>query len=269
MSEFETVVQTEIYSKLIEEIPLNYPNATNLMPSPFDPSGWSVDPDANITVIEQSNPSGASVVGEIEQVGTGTAVFSQSSSQSFLSGETVYLSVIAKQDSYDMDIGMYIQIDGSNVRAVVNVSTGDIKSLGAGLAVDFQPLSNGWSLVQVKYTLDSDVAVCYGNFRLRDESLGLPPVGSKVLMQAAFFGKANDWPANYYEGGELYNPIGDAIPVYDNVPQVSSAFPYVTIGEDIFTDMSTDTELINLVSITVHTWSRHSGRSETKAEYRV
>tara|TARA_R110002110_G_scaffold415850_1_gene657961 strand:+ start:7764 stop:8168 length:405 start_codon:yes stop_codon:yes gene_type:complete len=52
--------------------------------------------------------------------------------------------------------------------------------------------------------------------------------------------------------------------VYDSVPQVSSTFPYVTIGEDIFTDMSTDTELINLVSITIHVWSRHSGRSETK-----
>lgn len=61
---------------------------------------------------------------------------------------------------------------------------------------------------------------------------------------------------------------GLTIPVYDSVPQVNSgsytAFPYVTIGEDILTDMSTDTELINLVSITIHTWSRYSGRSEVK-----
>lgn len=51
--------------------------------------------------------------------------------------------------------------------------------------------------------------------------------------------------------------------VFDSVPQ-DTAYPYVTIGEDVFTDMSTDTELINSVSITIHTWSRFSGRSEIK-----
>jgi hypothetical protein len=58
------------------------------------------------------------------------------------------------------------------------------------------------------------------------------------------------------------------IPVYDDVPQGNAGdaaqFPYVTIGEDIHTDMSTDTELLNLVSITIHVWSRFSGRSEVK-----
>lgn len=74
---------------------------------------------------------------------------------------------------------------------------------------------------------------------------------------------------------EMYEILVNSAPlnalitgVYDSVPQSTSnnpiAFPYVTIGEDVFTDMSTDTELINLVSITIHTWSRHSGRSETK-----
>lgn len=74
---------------------------------------------------------------------------------------------------------------------------------------------------------------------------------------------------------EIYSILTNSAPlnsvisgVYDSVPQSVSnnptAFPYVTIGEDVFTDMSTDTELINLVSITIHTWSRHSGRSETK-----
>ena len=57
--------------------------------------------------------------------------------------------------------------------------------------------------------------------------------------------------------------------VYDDVPQAissgdSSAFPYVVIGEDIHTDTSTDLELSNLVSITIHTWSRYTGRAETK-----
>lgn len=74
---------------------------------------------------------------------------------------------------------------------------------------------------------------------------------------------------------EIYSILANSAPlnaiitgVYDSVPQYvgknSVKFPYVTIGEDVFTDMSTDTELINLVSITIHTWSRHLGRSETK-----
>jgi len=57
--------------------------------------------------------------------------------------------------------------------------------------------------------------------------------------------------------------------VYDNVPQAVSSgdetnFPYVSIGEDSHTTIDTDLELMNQVSITIHTWSRFSGRSETK-----
>jgi hypothetical protein len=57
--------------------------------------------------------------------------------------------------------------------------------------------------------------------------------------------------------------------VYDDVPQPissgdASAFPYVVIGEDNHADTSTDLELSNLVSITIHTWSRYTGRAQTK-----
>lgn len=57
--------------------------------------------------------------------------------------------------------------------------------------------------------------------------------------------------------------------IYDNAPQPDSSgneadFPYVTIGEDVHTTIDTDTELMNQVSIVVHTWSRYSGRIETK-----
>lgn len=63
--------------------------------------------------------------------------------------------------------------------------------------------------------------------------------------------------------------MSDIKDVYDDVPQAVSAgdiseFPYVTVGEDIHTDISTDLELSNLVSITIHTWSRYTGRAETK-----
>jgi len=57
--------------------------------------------------------------------------------------------------------------------------------------------------------------------------------------------------------------------IYDNVPQSSdsgdeSQFPYIVIGEDVHTTIDTDSELMNQVSITIHTWSRYSGRKETK-----
>lgn len=77
--------------------------------------------------------------------------------------------------------------------------------------------------------------------------------------------------SEYYESSATVAKAANSlsiIPVYDSVPQVNSAdygkFPYVTIGEDVYTDVSTDTELMQRVSITIHVWSRHSGRKETK-----
>jgi len=60
-----------------------------------------------------------------------------------------------------------------------------------------------------------------------------------------------------------------SVPIYDQVPQPndsgdSADFPYVTIGEDNHVTIDTDTELMNQVSIVIHTWSRYRGRKETK-----
>lgn len=55
--------------------------------------------------------------------------------------------------------------------------------------------------------------------------------------------------------------VGDRI--YDSVPQ-TTAFPYVTIGEDIHTAWDTNYELGSSASITIHTWSRYRGVKETK-----
>ena len=63
--------------------------------------------------------------------------------------------------------------------------------------------------------------------------------------------------------------VAETVGIFDDVPQPDdsgyySDFPYVTIGEDVFSDMSTDSELMSLVSITIHTWSRYGGRKEIK-----
>jgi hypothetical protein len=52
-------------------------------------------------------------------------------------------------------------------------------------------------------------------------------------------------------------------PVYDGVPQ-STPYPYVTIGEDLHVEWDTDTSLGTDCSLSIHTWSRHRGRRETK-----
>lgn len=63
----------------------------------------------------------------------------------------------------------------------------------------------------------------------------------------------------------IYNQLSANIPyaVYDDVPQ-GSAFPYVTIGEDSITFNDTDNRKGAVATITIHTWSRYSGRSELK-----
>jgi hypothetical protein len=57
--------------------------------------------------------------------------------------------------------------------------------------------------------------------------------------------------------------------VYDNVPQAidsgaTSAFPYVTIGEDVNTEWDTDDSTGLQASITIHVWSRVKGRKQVK-----
>lgn len=52
--------------------------------------------------------------------------------------------------------------------------------------------------------------------------------------------------------------------VYDNVPEESVTYPYITIGEAIHNEFDTDTELGNDVSVVIHSWSDHRGRKEVK-----
>lgn len=70
---------------------------------------------------------------------------------------------------------------------------------------------------------------------------------------------------------KAYAPLNAVVTgVYDNVPQAIdsgsvTAFPYVTIGEDVIVEWDTDDSLGANATITVHTWSRKAGRKECKA----
>ena len=86
-----------------------------------------------------------------------------------------------------------------------------------------------------------------------------PSVSFSVAVQTAIFDKLNSSAPLMAEITAIYDDVPQAIEAGD-----SASFPYVTIGEDVHTDISTDLELMNLVSITIHTWSRTAGRAQTK-----
>lgn len=55
--------------------------------------------------------------------------------------------------------------------------------------------------------------------------------------------------------------------VYDDVPQEAkseepSAFPFVVVGDDDYTDWSTDTEVGFEGNLQINVWSRYSGKKE-------
>lgn len=55
------------------------------------------------------------------------------------------------------------------------------------------------------------------------------------------------------------------VSVYDHVPDAdNAAFPYVNIGDDEVGEYDTDDSLGYDAVLTLHTWSRERGRSETK-----
>lgn len=63
--------------------------------------------------------------------------------------------------------------------------------------------------------------------------------------------------------------IAKKIPVYDDVPQPEDSgklcnFPYVVVGDDTLNQWDTDTEYGADAVITIHTWSRYTGKKEIK-----
>ena len=51
--------------------------------------------------------------------------------------------------------------------------------------------------------------------------------------------------------------------VFDDVPQ-GSTYPYIVIGDDTTNEDDTQTYLGTRATMTIHTWSRYSGKMETK-----
>jgi hypothetical protein len=171
---------------------------TNYMPSPFDPSQWfgaTIDPDLAYTSVTESNPSGESFVGEFECIAVSSATtFARGDYAAFLAGDDLYTSVVAGKNQYQY-IRFLLQdsIAGiiSDFRYKIDTNTIGLNTGGATLKRT--DLNQDWVLLEVKFTAGAD-----GSFRgslWGDDFSGTMPMGDKIKLQAAYFGKADDWPA--------------------------------------------------------------------------
>ena len=173
---------------------------TNYMPSPFDPENWRPDPDGTIANVTLDNPSGQSFIGLAEQVGVGPFSFLSSFDflQDYQAGDTVYFSFIYKRvGAWNAGFFMALNKPGSSI-AFARVDARDNTYANGTLdEVKFTELSDGFVLVQTKHTLTVDTAGVFALATFTDmvNAPTQPPVGSQLYVQAAFFGKANDWPA--------------------------------------------------------------------------
>lgn len=60
-----------------------------------------------------------------------------------------------------------------------------------------------------------------------------------------------------------YTALTDVASVHDDVDQ-ETPYPYVILGDDSFSDRSTDTNTGRSALVVIHTWSVESGKKETK-----
>lgn len=160
------------------------------MPSPFDPSGWfaATDPDCTFTEIEQENPSGADTVANISNV-TSFASLNEPlglTGLSLLSGESMFVSFLI--EAFE-DFKLLYRFDGSgsqlfqsSLNVLTQADTSKIKVTEIG----------NYRLIQIKYTATTDLENVKGWCFVSN----LSGITTSFNSQAAFFGKATDWPAN-------------------------------------------------------------------------
>lgn len=178
---------------------VTYSNLDNKIPSPFDPSGWygsTNDPDLSYQSVTEPNPSGESFVGEFEYVGTGSATTLLTGFTLGLSiGDFAYFSIITKQDIGIDSIRCFFQYsDGGTISDGSPVIHFDGSGfLPSGWETKVTQLSDDYALLQVRMLANHDQ-----NYRIviyLQSGNSTPTIGNRVKMQAAFFGKADDWPA--------------------------------------------------------------------------
>ena len=173
---------------------------TNYMPSPFDPSGWKPDSDGTITNVTLANPSGSSVIGLAEQTGAGPFTFFSSldNPQDFLAGDKLYCAFIYKRvDTWEAGCFIGFNKTGSQIASARIDIRNNTYPNGNVDEVKFTDLGNDFVLVEAMETLTADALGCFAVATFTDmvNAPAQPPIGSQLYVQAAYFGKADDYPA--------------------------------------------------------------------------
>jgi len=160
---------------------------TNYIPSPFDPVSWSAaDPDGTKSNITLSNPSGSSIVGDMNITSGNYTFITTVSSFNASIGEKIYLCFIVKNVSADNVFIRFQSDSGTEDQTQVSLTT--LTKVSGDSDILVTSLSDGFSLLQVE-------RVASANLVNADILVYANGDGGQFYVQAAFFGKANDWPA--------------------------------------------------------------------------
>jgi len=170
-------------------------NAVNYMPSPFNPEAWSPDTDGEITNVTLANPSGSSVMGLAEQTGGNYFLMTSGFGLTASIGDKLYSAILVKkQGVIDFAVTLRINngINSADTRFLSSNSFGVGFSANDGAKVT--SLGNGFYLLEVERAAGVSGSA-FSQIILMAEGGGVAPIGSQLYVQAAFFGKADDWPA--------------------------------------------------------------------------
>lgn len=79
---------------------------------------------------------------------------------------------------------------------------------------------------------------------------------------------ATDWSEQLqialYERLSTYSTLTSIASVVDDVTESKPSYPYVTIGDAVLSENSTDTNIGMVALQTIHVWSREPGRKQVK-----
>jgi len=167
---------------------VSYPYVTNFVPGYLDPENWAVaDPDGSVINTEIDNPSDSNIAGLCSITSGNLTILTTFSSFNSLSGEKIYMCLIVKNIDAE-NIFVRFQSD-AGIADQTQVSLTTLSKVTGGSNILTQDLSNGFSLLQIEYVTISDLINA-------DVLVYLNGDGGSVYLQAAFFGKADDFPAN-------------------------------------------------------------------------
>jgi subtilisin-like proprotein convertase family protein len=171
-----------------------------------EPDKWINNPSRTTISIENaSNPTGNSSVGRVEQIldGGNADSIHDGSHYPVSVGDNVYIAVVAKSLTNDNSFRLRFADESGFLGSVsINIDTGLRFSGGFGeLNQEWRvtDLTDGFKLFESKATIYRDAASLTTQIILenKDQTVTPPSVGSSLLIQSAFSGKASDWPATY------------------------------------------------------------------------